>query len=47
VQAHKDDAGNLGRVAREFTSGLKSGSVKKLPERASKRTYRGLGKRIK
>jgi len=31
-QAHKGDKGKLGRVAREFTSDLKPGSVKKLPE---------------
>jgi hypothetical protein len=37
MQAHKDDAGKLGEVAREFTADLKPGGVKKLPERASKR----------
>jgi hypothetical protein len=47
MQAHKDDAGSLGEVAREFTKDLKPGSVKKLPERASKRAYRGLAKRGK
>lgn len=35
-QAHKDDKGKLGKVAREFTRGLKAGDVKKLPERKRK-----------
>jgi len=40
-QAHKGDKGKLGRVAREFTSDLKPGSVKKLPESKSEEKPRG------
>lgn len=40
-QAHKGDKGKLGAVAREFTSGMKPGSVKKLPESKSDEKPRG------
>lgn len=31
--AHRSDSGDLGKVAREFTSDLKPGSIKKLPKK--------------
>lgn len=37
MQVHKTDKGPLGKVAREFTSDLKPGSVKRLPEKKAKR----------
>ena len=44
MHAHENDAGPMGKVAREFTAGEMPGSVKALPERVGDARHHALRK---